>query len=108
LGLKYPEHAVIEVSDKNSSLGYKNPERAVVEVCDKISSLGLKIPEQAVVELSDTNQINNMSESIANQRMNLENEIINIINKKHSKINMQVPFRTDISDFVFRFRLQIS
>jgi len=58
--------------------------------------MGLKIPEQAVVELSDTNQINNMSESIANQRMNLENEIINIINKKHSKINMQVPFRTDI------------
>jgi len=77
-------------------LGFKNPERAVVEVSDEISSLGLKNPEQAVVELSDTNQIYNMSESIPNQRMDLENEIINIINKEHSKINMQVPFRTDI------------
>jgi len=28
--------------------------------------------------------------------MDLENEIINIINIEHSKINMQVPFRTDI------------
>jgi len=37
-----------------------------------------------------------MSESIPNQRMNLENEIINIINKEHSKINMQIPIRTDI------------
>jgi len=26
----------------------------------------------------------------------LENEIVNIINKEHSKISMQVPFRTDI------------
>jgi len=77
LGLKYPEHAVVEVSDKNSSLGFKNPERAVVEV-------------------SDNNEINNMSESTPDQRMDLENEIINIINKEHSKINMQVPFRTDI------------
>jgi len=50
-------------------LGFKNPERAVVEVSDKISSLGLKNPEQAVVELSDTNQISNMNESIPNQRM---------------------------------------
>jgi len=37
-----------------------------------------------------------MSEYIPNQRMDLENEIINIINKEYSKINMQVPFRTDI------------
>jgi len=50
----------------------------------------------AVVELSDTNQINNMSESIPNQKMDLENEITNIINKEHSKINVQVTFRTDI------------
>jgi len=28
--------------------------------------------------------------------MDLENEIINIINKEHLRINMQVPFRTDI------------
>jgi len=28
--------------------------------------------------------------------MDLENEIINIINKEQSKINMQVPFRTYI------------
>jgi len=77
LGLKYPEHAVVEVSDINSSLG-------------------LKTPEQAVVDLSDNNEINNMSESIPNQRMVLKNEIINIINKEHSKINMQIPFRTDI------------
>jgi len=58
--------------------------------------LGLKSPEHAVVDLSDNNEINNMSESIPNQRMNLENEIINIINKEHSKINMQIPIRTDI------------
>jgi len=37
-----------------------------------------------------------MSESTPDQRMDLENEIINIINKEHSKVNMQVPFRTDI------------
>jgi len=36
LGFKYPEHAVVEVSDKTKSLGFKNPERAVVEVSDKI------------------------------------------------------------------------
>jgi len=42
------------------------------------------------------NEINNMSESIPNQIMDLENEIINIINNEHSKINMQVPFRTNI------------
>jgi len=63
LGLKYPEHAVVEVSDKYSSLGFKNPERAVVEISDKNYSLGLKSPEQAVVDLSDNNEINNMSES---------------------------------------------
>jgi len=28
--------------------------------------------------------------------MDLENKTINIINKEQSKINMQVPFRTDI------------
>jgi len=78
------------------SLPHKYPEHAVVVVSDKTTSLGLKNPEQAVVELSDTNQINNTSESIPNQRMDLENEIINIINKEHSQINMQVPFRTDI------------
>jgi len=32
-----------------------------------------------------------MSESIPNQRMDLKNEIINIINKEHSKINVRVP-----------------
>jgi len=58
--------------------------------------LGFKNPEQAVVNLSDNNEINNMRESTPNQRIDLENEIINIINKDHSKINMQVPFRTDI------------
>jgi len=26
LGFKYPEHAVVEVSDKTKSLGFKNPE----------------------------------------------------------------------------------
>jgi len=89
LGFKYPEHAVVEVSDKTKSLGFKNPERAVVEVSDKISSLGLKNPEQAVVDLSDNNEINNVSESTPNQRMDLENEIINIINEcsSSSKIN---------------------
>jgi len=52
------------------------------------SSLGFKNPERAVVELSDNNEINNMTESIPNQRMDLENEIINIIKKEHSKVNM--------------------
>jgi len=55
-------------------LRFKNPEHAVVEVSDKITSLGLK-----------NREVNNMSESIPNQRI-----------KEHSKINMQVPFRTDI------------
>jgi len=50
--------------------------------------LGFKNPEQAVVNLSDNNEINNMSESTPNQRIDLENEIINIINI--------IPFRTDI------------
>jgi len=54
LGLKYPEHAVVEVSDKNSSLAFKSP-------------------EQVVVHLSDNNEINNMSESTPYQRMDLEN-----------------------------------
>jgi len=35
LGFKYPKHAVVEVSDKTTSLGLKNTERAVVEVSDK-------------------------------------------------------------------------
>jgi len=48
--------------------------------------LGFKSPEHAVVKLSDNNEANNMSESFPNQRMDLENEIINIINKEHSKI----------------------
>jgi len=78
LGFKNSKHAVVEVSDKITSLGFKNPERAVVELSDKNSSLGLKSPEQAVVDLSDNNEINNMSESTPNQRMDLENEIINI------------------------------
>jgi len=60
----------------------------ILSVSDKNSSLGLKSPEQAVVDLSDNKEINNMSESTPNQRMYLENEIINIINKEHSKINM--------------------
>jgi len=42
-----------------------------------------------------------MSESIPIQGMDLENEIINIINKEHSKINMQVPFRTDICGEIY-------
>jgi len=58
--------------------------------------LGLKSTEQAVVDLSDNNKINNMNESVPSQRIDLENEIINIINNEHSKINMQIPFRTDI------------
>jgi len=49
-------------------LGFKNPEHAVVEVSDKITSLGLKNPELAVTELSDNNVVNNMTESISNQR----------------------------------------
>jgi len=55
LGFKYPEHYVVEVSDKITSLGFKNPEHAVVEVSDKTTSLGLKNPERAVVEVSDKN-----------------------------------------------------
>jgi len=34
LGFKYPEHAVVKVSEKNSSLAFKNPEHAVVELSD--------------------------------------------------------------------------
>jgi len=34
--------------------------------------MGFKNPEQAVVELSDNNEINSTSESILNQRMDLE------------------------------------
>jgi len=50
-------------------LGFKYPEHAVVEVSDKTSSLGLKNPEQAVVELSDNNEINNMSEPTPDQKI---------------------------------------
>jgi len=96
LELKNSEHAVVKISDKNKSLGIKNPERAVVEKSDKIKSLELKNSEHAVVELSDNQKINNIKISSADQRKDLENEILNIINEEHSKINMQIPFRTDI------------
>jgi len=78
------------------SLGYTNPERAVVEKSDKNKSLELKNFEHAVVELSDNLKINNIKISSADQRKDLENEILNIINEELSKINMQIPFRTDI------------
>jgi len=58
-----------EANQSMTSLGFKYPEHAVVEVSDKITSLGFK----------------NLSESTPNQRMDLENEIKNIINKEHSK-----------------------
>jgi len=78
------------------SLGYTNPEHAIVEKYDKNKSLVLKNSEHAVVELSDNQKINNIKISSVDQRKDLENEILNIINEKHSKINMQIPFRTDI------------
>jgi len=77
-------------------LGIKNPERAVVEKCDKNKSLELKNSEHAVVEPSDNQKINNIKISSADQRKDLENEILNNINEEHSKINMQIAFRTNI------------
>jgi len=94
LEFKNSEHAVDEISEKNKSLGIKNPERAVVEKSDKNKSLEFKNSKHAVVELSDNQKINNIKISSADQRKDLENEILNFINEEHSKINMQIPFRT--------------
>jgi len=58
--------------------------------------LELKNSEHAVVEPSDNQKINNIKISSADQRKDLENEILNIINEEHSKINMQIAFRTNI------------
>jgi len=68
-------------------LGYTNPKHAVVELSDKNKSLGIKNAEPAVVELSDNQKINKLKIPSADQRKDLENEIFNIINK-HSKINI--------------------
>jgi len=46
LGFEYPEHAVVEVSDKTNSFGFKYPGHGVVDVSDKNSSLGIKNPER--------------------------------------------------------------
>jgi len=50
--------------------------------------LEFKNSERAVVELSDNQKINNIKISSADQRKDLENEILNIINEGHSKINI--------------------
>jgi len=70
-------------------LGYTNPEHAVVEESDKSKCLEFKNSEH-------NQNINNIKISSADQRKDLKNEILNFINEEHSKINMQIPFRTDI------------
>lgn len=52
-------------------------------------------PEHDVVEFSDKEKIHNLI-IILNQIKNFENKIMNKIEKERSKINMQLPFRTDI------------
>jgi len=47
----------------------------------------------AVVELSDKQQINKLG---TDQLDELKEKIVHYIKKKHSEINMQIPFRTDI------------
>jgi len=47
----------------------------------------------AVVELSDKQQINNIG---TDQLDGLKEKIVSYIEKEHSNINMQIPFRTDI------------
>jgi len=60
-GYSNPEHAVVEISDKNKSLRITNPEHAVVEISDKNKCLEFKNSEHAVVELSDYPKINNIN-----------------------------------------------
>jgi len=45
--------------------------------------------------LSDKEKIHNLNIT-SNQIKDLENKVMNKIEKEHSKINMQIPFRTDI------------
>jgi len=45
---------------------------------------------------SERNKINNIKMVNSNQEDDLEKKIIDIIEEEHSKINVQIPFRTDI------------
>jgi len=85
LECKNPEHEVVELSNQNRSVGIANPEHAVVELSDKTKSLGITNHEHAVGELSDHQKINSIKISSADQRKDLETEILNIINEEHSK-----------------------
>jgi len=94
LGIKNPESADVEISvNKNTNiLGIKNPESAD-EVNNKKNRLQSKNFKPAVVELSDKQQINNIG---TDQLDGLKEKKIHYIEKEHSKINMQITFRTDI------------
>jgi len=98
-GSENPEHASVDLSANKQyiSLGSSNPEQAddVNSVIFKSNSLGSTNPEHAVVELSDKEKIHNLN-IISNQIKDLENKVMNKIEKEHSKINIQIPFRTDI------------
>jgi len=79
------------------SLRSKNPEHADVElsVNKETNSVWITNPEPAVVEFSDKEKIYNLI-IISSQIKNFENKTINKNEKEHSKIYMQIPFRTDI------------
>jgi len=121
LGIKHPESADVEISvNKNTNiLGIKNPECADVEIYvnKNTNILGVKNPESvdevntvknrinknrlksknfkpAVVELSDKQQINKIGTDPLD---GLKEKIVHYIEKEHSKINMEIPFRTDIN-----------
>jgi len=113
LGSRNPEQADVELSvnKKTNSLESKNPEHTDVElsVNKKTNSLGSKYAEHADEEFSvnkkvknlgskdsERNKINNIKMLNSNQVDDLEKKIIDIIEEEHSKINVQIPFRTDI------------
>jgi len=64
LGCKYPEH-VVELSDKTKSLGIKNPEHAVVELSDiqKINNIKISSADQRMdLKIEILNTIKNKYE----------------------------------------------
>jgi len=99
LGIQNPESAdeVNTVNKNTNILGIQNPESAdeVITVKNQINKNRLKYKnfKPAVVELSDKQQINNIG---TDQLDGLKEKIVLYIEKEHSKINMQIPFRTDI------------
>ncbi len=108
-GCKNTDSLLVESSEK--SLGSTNPEHADddITVNKKVSFLGSTNPEYPDVELSvnkklekvgtrgsNRDKINNTHIANENRVEFLEREIINKIEEEHSKINLQIPFRTDI------------